>query len=206
MNLLLLSISLSAVPSFLAECVGDLGRPLRLGYITDAAEGMPFAGVELDGFKALGHEVVEMRVRDAGGEAFGALLDSLDAIYVAGGETFVLLEALRTHGAGDVLVKRVRAGLPYIGCSAGSVITGPSITPVELLDDRALAPALQSDDGLQLIDRVIIPHADGQIPPYPLELIERIVATYGDRYPLLLLRDDQALRVDAHGSKVIPSL
>ena len=205
MNLLLLSISLSAVPDFLTESVGAPDQPLRLGYITDAAEGMPFAAVELDGVRGLGHEVVEIRARDTDAEAFAELLDSLDAVYVAGGETFVLLEALRSGGAAEVLVDRVRAGLPYIGCSAGSVIAGPSITPVEMLDDRSLAPGLVSDEGLGFIDQVIIPHADGQLPPYPRELIERIVSTYGDRYPLLTLDDDQALRVRPDGAEVIPS-
>ncbi|MCW2288013.1 dipeptidase E [Leucobacter luti] len=205
MNLLLLSISLGAVPEFLSECVGTLTRQLRLGYISDAAEGMPFAERELHGVRDLGHEVMEIRARDADADAFAAKLSTCDAVYVAGGETFVLLEALRSNGTGEVLAQRVRAGLPYIGCSAGSVIAGPSITPVEMLDDRTLAVGLTSDEGLGLIDRVIIPHADGKIPPYPIALIERIISTYGEQFPLLTLNDDQALRVGPTGARVIPS-
>lgn len=206
MNLLLLSINVGAVPDFLEQCTGMLSRPLRLGYITDAAEGMPFAAEERSGVEALGYEVVEIRARDTDSAAFAAVLDSLDAIYVASGETFVLLEALRSNGTADVLADRVRAGLPYIGCSAGSIIAGASITPADLMDDRDRAPGLRSDDGLKLIDEVVIPHADGKIPPYPSELIERIVATYGDSYPLLLLRDDQALRVTPAGAEIVTSL
>ncbi len=74
------------------------------------------------------------------------------------------------------------------------------------MDDRESAPGLLSDDGLNLIDKVVIPHADGKLPPYPPELIERIVSTYGDRYPLLRLRDDQALWVTSDTSKVITSV
>ncbi len=205
MNLLLLSVGLGALPGFLEECAGGPSRKLRIGYVSDAAEGMPFADDERAGVEALGYDVVYLRVRDIDAEALAEVLDSLDAVYVAGGETFVLLGALRSNGTGDVLAARVRAGLPYIGCSAGSIVAGPSITPAELMDDRAQAPGLRSDDGLHLIDQVVIPHADGRLPPYPLELIERIVATYCDRYSLVLLRDDQALRVDAEGSSVIGS-
>lgn len=205
MNLLLLSLNPAAVPDFLSECLGALGRPVRIGYIGDAAAGMPFAENERAGIEALGYEVVPVRARGTEAEAFAELLDTVDAVYVAGGETFVLLEALRSSGAGDVLADRVRAGLPYIGSSAGSVVAGPSITPVELMDDRDLAPDLRSDDGLALIDRVIIPHADGNIPPYPLELIERLVSEYGDRFPLRTLNDDQALRVRSDGAEVIRS-
>ncbi|MFV0434822.1 MAG: Type 1 glutamine amidotransferase-like domain-containing protein [Leucobacter sp.] len=205
MNLLLLSINLGAVPDFLNQSLGELSRPLRLGYISDASEGMPFAAQERAEVEALGHDVIEIRARETDPETFADLLNSVDAVYAAGGETFVLLEALRLRGVGDILAERVRAGLPYIGCSAGSIIAGPSITPAELMDDRAAAPALQSDDGLGLIEQVIIPHADGQLPPYPPELIAQIVATYADRYPLLTLHDDQAFRVTAEGSEIVAS-
>ncbi|GAA3597206.1 hypothetical protein GCM10022198_21670 [Klugiella xanthotipulae] len=143
MDLLLLSINVGAVPGFLTQCVGSLSRPLRLGYISDAAEGMPFAARERAGVEALGYDIVEILARDTDSESFGNTLDSLDAVYVAGGEPFVLLEALRSNGTGDVLAERVRAGLPYIGCSAGSIIAGPSIAPAELMDDRGAAPALR---------------------------------------------------------------
>lgn len=206
MNLLLLSINSGAVPDFLAQCTGKQPRQIRLGYITDAAEGMPFAAVEREGVEALGYDVIDICARRSTAEDFASLLDTLDAIYVAGGETFVLLEALRSNGTGDLLADRVRTGLPYIGCSAGSIIAGPTITPAELMDDRESAPGLLSDDGLNLIDKVVIPHADGQLPPYPPELIERIISTYGDRYPLLTLRDDQALWVTSDTSKVITSV
>lgn len=164
---------------------------------------MPFAAVERARIEAFGYEVIEVFARDISADSFAATLDSCDAVYVASGETFVLLEALRSNGTGDVLADRVRAGLPYIGCSAGSIITGPSITPAELMDDRSSAPALRSDDGLNLIDHVVIPHADGKLPPYPIELIERILSTYGGNYPLITLRDDQALRVSDSESEIV---
>lgn len=141
MNLLLLSINPAAIPDFLDECLGSLDRRVRLGYLDDAAVGMPFAENERKGVGALGYELVPLRARDTEVNEFAAALDSIDAVYVCGGETFVLLEALRSNGTGELLADRVRDGLPYIGSSAGSVIAGPSITPVELMDDRSLAPA-----------------------------------------------------------------
>ncbi|MGP5241582.1 Type 1 glutamine amidotransferase-like domain-containing protein [Corynebacterium flavescens] len=206
MNMLLLSLNVGAVPAFLEQCVGGLARPLRLGYITDAAEGLHFAAAERTGVAELGYELVDISARRETAASFAEVLGSLDAVYVAGGETFLLLEALRSNGTGDVLAERVRAGLPYIGCSAGSIITGPSVTPAELMDSRDVAPGLSSDRGLGLIDKVIVPHADGKLPPYPAELIARIVETYGDKYPLLLLRDGQALHVSGAAAEVIPSL
>lgn len=205
MDLLLLSMNPAAIPSFLDGCVGALERPLRLGYVSDAGIGMPFASAERAKIEAFGYSIIEIRARDMDVEKSDELLDSLDAIYVASGETFALLDALRSSGADQALAERVRAGLPYIGCSAGSIVAGPTVTPLELMDSREAAPDLQDDSGLQLIEQIIVPHADGQLPPYPPALIQQVLTTYGDRYPLLPLRDDQALLVSAEGAEVIDS-
>jgi dipeptidase E len=112
---------------------------------------------------------------------------------------------MRISGADKLIVERVKAGLPYIGLSAGSVVAGPSLEPIVPMDDPDEAPNLPSYRGLGLIDSVIVPHADGQLPPYPPEIIEQIVATYGDRYQLQLLEDDQAFVVDERGERMISS-
>lgn len=140
MNLLLLSVNPAAIPDFLDESVPALDRRLRLGYISDAATGSPFANREHTAIAELGHDVIDVSARGSDANGFAELLDTLDAMYVASGETFVLLEALRSNGTGDVLAQRIRGELPYIGCSAGSIIAGPSITPAELMDDRGVAP------------------------------------------------------------------
>ncbi len=136
---------------------------------------------------------------------FASALDEIDALYVASGSTFGLLDALRANNARQAIVDRVRAGLPYIGASAGSIVAGPSIEPASLMDDPADAPGLEDYEGLRLIPSVVIPHADGQLPPYPAELIQRTLEQFGADHELIPLRDDQALIVDAEGSRVIAS-
>jgi dipeptidase E len=54
-------------------------------------------------------------------------LDGAEAIFVGGGNTFRLLKKLYDRNLLDTIRQRVRAGLPYIGSSAGSVITAPTI-------------------------------------------------------------------------------
>jgi len=84
----------------------------------------PFAAHDYDAytekvrgrFKTMGFEIVP--IED---------LDRADAIFVGGGNTFRLLKKLQERKLIDGIRQRVQAGMPYIGSSAGSVITAPTI-------------------------------------------------------------------------------
>jgi len=194
MNLLLLSLGIGAVPTFLAETAPERAR---IGYLGAAAGDAPWAQEERARIDALGHTVVDVDLAEG--------LPEIDVLYVAGGNTFVLLDALRRTGQDRVIAERVRAGLPYIGLSAGSIVAGPSVEAASLMDDRTEAPGLTDLTGLALIPDVVLPHADGKLPPYPPELIARTVSEYGASHRLLPLADDQALRVTDDGWSVIES-
>lgn len=209
MNLLLLSLGAGALPEFLAKNVGIPAERMRLGYLNDAV--LPFLDAEWakwEDFRLtqLGYQPITITARDIGSaDEFAAILDGLDAIYVAGGETFVLLDNLRRNGLAEVLIEKVRAGLPYIGLSAGAVIAGGSAEPVSTLDNPALAPDLADWSGLGLIAPSVLPHADGKVPVFGPELIAEVIATYGKTHDLLLLNDDQALLVHDDELTVVPS-
>lgn len=209
MPLLLLSLGVGAVPDFVDRHTDRGDGPVRVGYLDDAARpygDAPFITAERERVAALGFPVTTLTAGafdDA--DSFAAALDDVDVLYVAGGDTFALLAALRRHGADAIVVARVRAGLPYIGSSAGSIIAGPSVEPAEPMDDPGEAPDLVGREGLALVDTVVIPHADGALPPYPPALIAGIRETYGGRYPLTFLNDDQALLIDDGPPRVIAS-
>lgn len=69
-----------------------------------------------------GAAVESLHRRDAAGQA--RLLAEADGIFVGGGETFVLLAELHRSGQLDVIRERVRAGVPYLGSSAGANVAG----------------------------------------------------------------------------------
>lgn len=54
-------------------------------------------------------------------------IDKADAVFVGGGNTFRLLKTLYDRDLLAPIRDRVRAGLPYLGASAGTVIAAPTM-------------------------------------------------------------------------------
>jgi dipeptidase E len=54
-------------------------------------------------------------------------IESAEAIFIGGGNTFRLLNALYQHDLLDPIRQRVRTGMPYVGVSAGSNVACPTI-------------------------------------------------------------------------------
>jgi dipeptidase E len=78
------------------------------------------------GLAPIGVEVAGVhRAGDAA--AMAAMVRDAEAIVVGGGNTFHLLKVLQEHALLDVVRERARAGVPYLGWSAGSVVAGPTI-------------------------------------------------------------------------------
>jgi dipeptidase E len=93
---------------------------------------IPFAGVGItyeaytqkvqEGLAVLGHNITTVQPENA-----KAIITKADVIMVGGGNTFKLLAEIYMAQLLDVIRDKVTAGTPYIGWSAGSNITGPTI-------------------------------------------------------------------------------
>jgi len=77
-----------------------------------------------------------------------------EAIYVGGGNTFVLMDQLISSGLIDVLKHKIKAGTPYLGTSAGSNIVGLN---VKTTNDMPIVHP-KSLNALDLIPFNINPH------------------------------------------------
>lgn len=206
--MLLLSRFLGAVPSFLGTPNTGSRAAVRIAYVDDASHPLgdaPFVERERLQLQDLGYSLIPVTIGDGSAADFSAVLDGVDAIYVAGGMADHLMAVLRGTGADAVLVERVQAGLPYMGASAGAMIMGTSIKPAIVLDGPTEGTSLGDLSGLGLVDAVLLPHADGQLPPYPPETIAEVARRLEGTPGLTLLADDAALLVDDGDARLVAS-
>lgn len=197
MELLLMSFLHSELERF---------TPRRIAYINDAARlhiGSPFTIAERNAVKDSCTEFTELSLSDTPREELVNVLSEVDGIYIASGSTFDLLHTLRATKSDQIIKDAVFNGVMYMGSSAGAIIAGPSIEPASVIDDPEEAPNLSDYQGLNLVPHVVIPHAQGTTGPYTIDIISATVQKYGTQWPLVLLRDGQALHVSDQKTEII---
>lgn len=101
---------------------------------------------------------------------------------------------MRKSGFTKLIQQHVQKGLIYGGSSAGSVVAGPDISLVKVLDDPSLAPDLKGYEGLGLTDVVIFPHWGNE---HFHKRYEKVMKSgYQTGLKIILLTDDQYLVVE----------
>lgn len=85
-------------------------------------------------------------------------LSLYDMIYMMGGNTFYLLKKIRDTKFDIKLKEAINNGIIYVGSSAGSIILGNTIELALPYDKNDVN--LTDFIGLELIDGIIVPHAN----------------------------------------------
>ncbi len=208
-RLYLSSFRVGGRPDLLVALVRRSPGPQTVGVVANACDvGDPDrrAGEvarELTAMCELGLDPHELDLRDysAGGDTLGKDLAGLAALWVRGGNAFVLRYAMATSGA-DQLIPRLVAddALVYAGYSAGPCVLAPSLRGLELCDfpgdvsEAYVAEPIWS--GLGVLDRPFVPHLDS--PGHPeTDLVAQVAEHYrGEGVDYWALRDGQVVVVD----------
>ena len=192
----LLLVSMFQNVSHLLQRVMPDYKGKSVAYIPTASlaeEPGGWAALEKQNLEQMGLVVDEVEVSTAPYADIQRALQKNDLIYIAGGNTFFLLQALKQSGADRLIREEVHKGKPYIGESAGAIAAAPDIAYSSAMDDPGKAPGLQDYTGLHLTEWYPVPHRGN--PEYGAA-VEQIVAAYASTLDLKVIDDHQALFVE----------
>ncbi len=213
MRLYLSSFRLGDHPELLVRMV-DSDRPVAVianAVDEDLGWSRPDAvRSEIEALGDLGLTATEVDLRDyfdASGE-LPAVLAGFGALWVRGGNAFMLRYAMRRSGADEAIRDLLRRdAIVYAGYSAGPCVLAPSLRGLELCDDPDAVTRVYDApvewDGLAVIDYAFVPHVDS--PGHPeTELVVEVARWYREHnVSHRTLRDGQAIVVDADGSRLV---
>ncbi|WP_415845915.1 Type 1 glutamine amidotransferase-like domain-containing protein [Stutzerimonas zhaodongensis] len=161
-------------------------------YLIAAKDALIEAGMAID----------ELEVSTASQQDIADKLERNEFIYVAGGNTFFLLQELKRTGADKLIAEQVRAGKCYIGESAGSAVLAPSIEYLQRLDDPSAAPDLDSFASLALVEFYPLPHYGNA--PFK-DAVDQVLIEYGDSLDLRPFSNHQAIAIVGNSVDILTS-
>lgn len=153
-------------------------QPPKIAWIADAAEPYQTKGPTpwLDNsekqLRAYGPKLIQVRLLDYVGKTdeLKKLLETLDGVWITGGNTHYIRYAMAKSGFDRIIRKLLDDGLVYAGESAGAMVVAPNIELCEdSPEDLADVPEI-IDEGLNLYNKLILPHWD--VPEYKEELMK----------------------------------
>jgi len=207
MKMYLSSYRLGDNPEKLVALIGTNKKiaviPNALDFSTDIPRRNEGVQREIDDLNNLGLQAEEVDLRKYFGEQeeLEQKLSKFGAIWVRGGNTFVLRRAFKESGMDEWLIRqRNNKELVYAGYSAGVCILSPSLKGLELVDDPIIVgegyPKETIWGGLGLIDFAFAPHFES--PGHPeTEAVSKEVEHYkkeGIKYRAL--HDGEAIVIE----------
>ena len=130
-------------------------------------------------------------------------LKNYGLIWCSGGNSFWLRYVMKTSGFDTCIRNLLSGGVVYGGSSAGAVVAGVSLHPIELMDDPRKSPEVLYE-GLGLVEHGIWPHWNTRKYRHLQEKVEKRFGALAQR--VLTLKDGDVLVVDGSVSEVVETL
>jgi dipeptidase E len=158
---------------------------------------------EIEAIENWGRKVTRIDLAGLAPDTLEEAFRNCGAIWAGGGNTFYLLQEVRRSGFDDLLIRKIREGIPYVGTSAGSIILAPDIGSVRFADDPEQAPDLTSFDGLNLFPLVAFAHFDN--PDFKDAYRSILVYALDNDVDFVTLKEKQMIVVDGDLWKIVES-
>ena len=186
MNLLLTSNGITNA-EIESEFFRSLKKPIRknkVAFITTAAFGEEGDPAWLEYYRS---QIEDLDLKGKAERELHETLSLSDIIFVNGGNTFYLLKYIRESGFDKIIRNFSNNDKLYVGVSAGSIVTCPTIETAFWANADKNNVNLRDITGLNLVNFIISPHSKEE----EREIIEKeIICT---KYPTVLLTDQQAV-------------
>jgi len=147
-------------------------------------------------------EAEELDLRDyfERSELLSEKLEEFDAVWVRGGNSFLLRSAMEKSGFASILPEKLKDdSLVYGGYSAGACVLGPTLMGIDLCDDVSVVQEVYGEevvwDGLGIVPFTIAPHYDSDHPES--DLIDEVINYYYENdIEHIKLRDGETFFID----------
>ena len=93
----------------------------------------------LNVFKNLGLTPDILDIAEVDSETAKLRIEQAEVLYISGGNTFYLLQQLKSKDLINFIVEKVRHGMMYVGESAGAMVASPDIEYARIMDDSDAA-------------------------------------------------------------------
>ena len=171
------------------KILGNDPRNLTAAFIptaADPAEDKTFVQWSIDQIEGLGMKLFTVDLKEENADTLYDKLSKADIIWVNGGDTIYLIDQIRKSGFDQIIDRLIDEGRIYVGVSAGSYISCPTIPATDLA-------------GLGLADFHMVVHYEDK---YRQE-VEDYAKTAN--YPVFALTDQQAIIIHGEDFKIVGS-
>lgn len=151
---------------------------------------------DLNSLESQGYVVERYSVTGKTLEETEHMIDQHDIFFMCGGNTPYLLDQLQQTGSFELIKRKVKAGKPYIGSSAGAIVAGPQLPEYLKVEHTPL----QNYSGFNFVSVITVPHwgSDTFRDRY---LGGRMASAFTENQPpLVLLNDLQYMEAHNDGS------
>lgn len=153
-----------------SEKLKELTHGKKIGFIPNSLDYVePKARKEsnernMSELSKLGIDIEMLNLKDYFGkkEKLKKKIDSLGGVWIRGGNTFILRQAMQLSGFDSIIKNLDRENFLYGGYSAGICILAPSLKALQQVDNPNIMPYKEIKeiiwDGLDILDYIILPH------------------------------------------------
>ena len=184
----------------------EMASGRRLGFIPNALDHVEEAARSSSNAQRLGElrelgvsaDVIDLRDYFGRRNELRSALAEFGGVWVRGGNTFVLRQAMSLSGFDDLLAEVVDSDFLYAGYSAGACVLAPELRGLQQVDDPSASPYDGSFviwEGLALLDYLVLPHYESDHPE-SADIAKEVEFCRREAIPFRTLRDGEVIIIE----------